>query len=202
MDSINAHIAKFAVFLDANVIYKSHIRDLLLRCAEQDTFKVYWSSDVEQEVTRALQGKLQKEQIERLFSTMRAAFPDSVVSGYEQFIDGIVLPDVDDRHIVAAAMRAHCDVILTENSKDFPEDELANYDIEAQHPDVFLIHHYTLEPQKTIHVIREHILDMNKPPVDFAEYLDRLRNNGAAGFAEQLFVDGVDKMVDLPHSRR
>lgn len=195
MDSINAHIAKFSAFLDANVVYKSHVRDLILRCAETDTFKVYWSPHIEQEVARALTDKVELARIQRLFAIMQQAFPDSVVIGYESFVESIALPDPKDRHVVAAAMRAHCDVIVTENVKDFPDEELAKYDLEAQHPDIFLLHHYTLEPQKTVRVIQLHIRDMNNPPVDFAGYIERLRTGGVGSFAEKLVDDKVEQLI-------
>ncbi len=198
MDSINAHIAKFSVFLDANVIYKSHVRDLILRCAERDTFKVYWSDGVLREVEIALKKNLDinSDKVKRLFGVMLDAFPDSSIKGYESFIEAIELPDPKDRHVVAAAMRGHCDVIITENVKDFPEVELEKYGLEAQHPDVFLLHHYTLEPHKTIQVIFEHCKDMKNPPVNFMDYIERLRKGGVGAFAERLIADEVEKIFE------
>ena len=45
--------------------------------------------------------------------------PDFVVSGYERLIDSIELPDPDDRHVAAAAIRCHASVIVTYNLSDF-----------------------------------------------------------------------------------
>jgi len=64
---------------------------------------------------------------------------DALVTGYEELIDGLHLPDPDDRHVLAAAIRGRADVIVTCNLKDFPAGALKSYGIEAQHPDEFLL---------------------------------------------------------------
>ena len=66
---------------------------------------------------------------------MDLALPDGLVTGHETLIAGLTLPDADDRHVLAAAMRCNACVIVTFNEKDFPEAALAPYGIEAQHPD-------------------------------------------------------------------
>jgi hypothetical protein len=70
---------------------------------------------------------------------MNAAVRDCLVTGYEDLIESLALPDPDDRHVLAAAIRADAEVIVTFNLKDFPAGVLAGYNIEAQHPDDFLL---------------------------------------------------------------
>lgn len=53
------------------------------------------------------------------------------MTGYESLIAGLVLPDADDRHVLAAAIRCNASVIVTFNRKDFPEEALLPYGIEA-----------------------------------------------------------------------
>jgi hypothetical protein len=67
---------------------------------------------------------------------MDLAIPGALVSGHEALIDGLVLPDPDDRHVLAAAIRCHASVILTFNERDFPADVLGSFGLEAQHPDL------------------------------------------------------------------
>lgn len=60
---------------------------------------------------------------------MNAAVPDSLVTGYEDLIDSLQLPDPGDRHVLAVAIRADADAIITFNQCDFDEAELAKYDV-------------------------------------------------------------------------
>lgn len=69
-----------------------------------------------------------------------------MVTGYENLIDGLVLPDPDDRHVLAAAVRCHAAVIVTFNLKDFPVEALRPYGVEAQHPDDFVMDLLDLSP--------------------------------------------------------
>ena len=71
---------------------------------------------------------------------------DCLVTGYEALIPSVELPDPDDRHVLAAAIIGRCDVIVTQNVKDFPEISLAPYAIDVQHPDEFLCNHLNLAP--------------------------------------------------------
>jgi peroxiredoxin (alkyl hydroperoxide reductase subunit C) len=70
---------------------------------------------------------------------MNAAVRDSLVTGYEPLIDGLTLPDQDDRHVLAAAVRSGAQVIITSNLKDFPGDVLKSFGIEPQSPDEFVL---------------------------------------------------------------
>lgn len=62
-----------------------------------------------------------------------------MVTGYEPLIEAITLPDPDDRHVLAAAVKAHAEVLVTFNGKDFPAEALAPWGVEAKHPDDFLL---------------------------------------------------------------
>ncbi len=70
---------------------------------------------------------------------MNDAIRDVTVTGYEHLIDQLDLPDPDDRHILAAAIHADAQVIVTRNLRDFPADRLIRWGVEAQHPDDFLM---------------------------------------------------------------
>jgi predicted nucleic acid-binding protein len=55
---------------------------------------------------------------------MNNAIRDVLVENYEDLIDGLSLPDPDDRHVLAAAIRSDAQVIVTWNMKDFPAEKL------------------------------------------------------------------------------
>jgi len=193
MDSINNHIAKFSVFVDSNVLHQEFLRDLILRLSTKNTFIVRWSDDVLHELRVSLQKvPLTDDKIVNLINLLQDAFPNAVVTGYKSFIDGISVKDRNDRHVVAAAIRGGCEVIVSNNVKDFAGAE--TYNIDVQHPDVFLFHHYALEPNKTIQAINEHIASMKKPPLNSELYLERLTRAGAVALADKLREDGVLKI--------
>jgi hypothetical protein len=59
---------------------------------------------------------------------MNEAVRDCLVTGYEDLIESLTLPDPDDRHVLAAAIRAGAEVIVTYNLKDFSPEALARFD--------------------------------------------------------------------------
>jgi hypothetical protein len=76
---------------------------------------------------------------------MNLAVRDAVVTGYEPLIGSLHLPDLDDRHVLAAAIRARAQIIVTFNLSDFPTEALADWDVEAKHPDDFLVDQFHLD---------------------------------------------------------
>lgn len=111
-------------------------------------------------------------QLQRTIELMNLAVPDSLITGYESIIDALVLPDPDDRHVLAAAIRCQADVIVTQNLRDFPEEVLALYDIEAQHPDIFLQHLFDIRPPAFCAVVRDQRASLSHPPYSVDELLD------------------------------
>ncbi|MFC5483211.1 hypothetical protein [Microvirga aerilata] len=75
---------------------------------------------------------------------MNQAVLDCLVEDYEELIEGLQLPDPDDRHVLAAAIASASDAIVTFNLKDFPVGTLHKYNIELQHPDDFLHYQFGL----------------------------------------------------------
>ncbi len=132
----------FVVLYDACVLYPAPLRDLLLRLANTGVVRARWSAAILDECFRNVlehRPDLKPESLQRTRELMTPAVPDRTVTGFEGLIDGLVLPDVDDRHVLAAAIRAGAQAIVTFNLDDFPAERLASYNIEAKHPDDFVI---------------------------------------------------------------
>ncbi len=139
----------FTVVLDANVLYPNYLRDIILTIAEEDLFRPKWSNDIEGEWSKHVLAnnlKLNKNDIKRTIELMNTAFPDARVDGYQALIKAAELPDPDDAHVLACAIKCKAQVIVTINLKDFPKDLLEVYDMEPQHPDVFLSNIFDLNP--------------------------------------------------------
>ena len=120
-------MATFTVIYDANVLYPAPLRSVLMFLAQTDLFRARWTLDIHEEWIRNLLLKrpdLSQEKLEGLRDMMIDAIPDSLVTGYEPTIDGLILPDPDDRHVLAAALRANAEIIVTANLKDFPAESM------------------------------------------------------------------------------
>ena len=74
--------------------------------------------------------------------------------------------------MAAAAVAAHARVIVTFNLRDFPEDALASYGIEAQHPDTFLTDLVDLAPELMRQVMEQQAAALRNPPKTYDDILD------------------------------
>jgi hypothetical protein len=117
---------------------------------------------------------------------MIEAVPDCLVTGYESLIDGIELPDERDRHVLAAAIRSQAQAIVTFNLKDFPASILESHDIEALHPDDFLLGLMDLSEASVVAAFSEQIASLQNPPVTPASAIDALRNRDLPQTADAL----------------
>lgn len=138
--------ANFGAVLDACVLANFPVCDLLLRLAETPSLYVpHWSEEILEEV-KDTHARLKWPQnlAESWQKAVREHFPESLVSGHGRFCD-IIKNDPKDRHVVAAAIESHSEVIVTFNLKHFPKDILASHGVCAEHPSQFLINLYNID---------------------------------------------------------
>jgi hypothetical protein len=117
------------------VLYPAPLHDLLVRPANTGVVGARWSAAILDECFRSIlehRPDLKPESLQRTRELMTRAVPDCMVTGSEGLIDGLVLPDADNRHVLAAAIRAGARAIVTFNLDDFPAERLASYNIEAK----------------------------------------------------------------------
>lgn len=105
---------------------------------------------------------------------MNQAIPDAMITGFEALIPGITLPDPDDQHVVAAAIRSNAEIIVTFNLKDFPHPEIDNFGIEALHPDDFITDLLDLNQALVLSAVSRQRHSMRKPLKSVDEYIDAL----------------------------
>lgn len=118
----------FTAVYDACVLYPAPLRDLLMWLALSGRFRARWTQEIHGEWKRNLlknRTDLTMEQLDRTSELMDRAIPDACVCDYEALITGLSLPDPNDRHVLAAAIRCGAGVIVTFNLKDFPDTCLA-----------------------------------------------------------------------------
>jgi hypothetical protein len=171
----------FVVLYDACVLYPAPLRDLLIRLANTGVVRARWSATILDECFRNIlenRPDLKPESLERTRELMTQAVPDCMVINFEGLIDALVLPDVDDHHVLAAAIRAGAQAIVTFNLDDFPVDRLAPYNIEVKHPDDFVIDTLDISPGAVAKVIADQAAALKNPPRSVGELLDTLRDQG------------------------
>jgi hypothetical protein len=183
--------------VDACVLYPAALRDLLLRLAQTGVVRARWTEDILDETFRNIavdRPDIPPERLTRTRNLMRSVIDDCLVSGHEGLADHLALPDPDDRHVVAAALRCSAQTIVTVNLKDFPADLLAPLDIEAQHPDTFVLDLLDLAPGLVLSVIKAQADSLTNPPVTLEELLVTLERSGLVrAVAEIRLAFGLDE---------
>ena len=172
--------ARYTAVLDACVLYPAPLRDVLLSLGRAGLYHARWTNQIQDEWVRNLQAQrpdIADDKLRRTCELMNMAIPDCLIENYEALIDKIHLPDPDDRHVVAAAIIGHADAIVTFNLKDFPQSVLSAYNIEAQHPDDFIVNQLELHELLALTAIKEMRARLAKPPRSPAELIATCERN-------------------------
>ncbi|CAI8714104.1 PIN domain-containing protein [Pseudomonas sp. IT-P260] len=171
----------FTAVYDACVLYPAPLRDFLMWLALSGRFRARWTQQIHREWKRNLlknRTDLTIEQLDRTSELMDRAIPDACVYDFEDLITGLSLPDTNDRHVLAAAIRCGAGVIVTFNLKDFPDTCLAPYGLEAQHPDEFVENLFHLDQAVVIAAAQRQRQQLKLPPIAVEPFLDLLQRQG------------------------
>jgi hypothetical protein len=125
------------------------------------------------------------DKVDRRIALMTRSFPDALVTGYESLVEGMA-NDPKDRHVLAAAVRANAEVLVTFNIRDFPEPALKPYDIVATHPDEFLLDQLDLYPGLTMMILRQQAASYRREPTSVPGVLVLLERTGVPRFAAEM----------------
>lgn len=181
-------IANFPVVLDTCVLYPRALRDTLLRAAERNLYAPHWSAHILGELRRNLVAdhRLTANQGDYLLAEMTRAFPSAAVVGFESLVP-CMTNNEKDRHVLAAAVLARAEVIVTSNLRDFPDEALSSYGITAKAPDEFLLDLTSLSGRTMARIVREQFADI--VDVDRTATMDMLfeaLTRHAPGFVETI----------------
>lgn len=169
---------KIIAFADACVLYPAPIRDLLMESAVSDLLQLKWSKKVLGEWIENLlinRPDLERTRVENTASMMNKAILDVLVDGYEPLESSLNLPDPNDRHVLAAAITAKSNYIITINLKDFPQNYLDNYKIMACHPDDLFCLLAKRNPSAFLKVVKQCLCKLKKPPKTLDQYILNLK---------------------------
>ena len=176
-------------FLDASVLYPVSLRNLLMRLTLNGLFQARWSADVHEEWIRAVlrdHPDLPRGRLIQVRDAMDEHAEDSVVTGYKSLIEGLTLPDANDRHVLAAAIVGHANVIVTRNLRDFPSEILDCYGIEPQHPDEFIRRLLDVYPDLVIDAVYDQQTSLTRPPMSMADLFALFERLGLADTVAEL----------------
>ena len=169
--------SNFTVLFDACVLYPAPLRDFLMRLAMTGAFRARWTKQIHEEwIRNALKNNahLERARLQKTADMMNQAVMDSLITEHEVIITNLDLPDENDKHVLAAAIKGGAEVIVTFNLKDFPASTLNTYDIWAQHPDEFISHLIDLSPERVVLAAKRHRAALKNPPKTTEEYIDTL----------------------------
>jgi predicted nucleic acid-binding protein len=181
------HSVRFTVVLDTNVIYPVIIRDLLFWFAHYDLYTPKWSSHIFDEWRSIMEREgLPSLEIEKRIQKVNMAFPYALVRQYEALIVNLILPDMKDGHVLAAAIKTNAHLIVTNNIKNFPEAVLNDYGIKAKTADDFLTDIIDLNSETAIKAFKEMVLHKRNPAMDEYAVLYQLKSIGLTDTAHYL----------------
>jgi predicted nucleic acid-binding protein len=152
-----------------------------LHLASTGLYKPKWTDKIHEEWIRSLlenRTDLKEKSLRSAQTAMNNAFPDANITHYESLINRLILPDEDDRHVLAAAIKDKVDVIVTSNVKDFPTAVIKEFGIEIQHPDEFIVNLIQSDQSKVIAAFTNQVNNLKNPPKTKQQVLETLTNAG------------------------
>lgn len=177
------------VLLDTSILYPARIRDILLQLAVQDLFTPKWSYEIRQELIDSIRNTrpdIADHFYERTIRQMDAVLKDAFVVNFEHHTKDLILPDRNDRHILAAAIQGQCDLIVTANLRDFPGQILDSWGIDSRSPDEFLSLLLSERPNDFIEAVRIILNRLTSPSLTPEDYLDNMEEIGLISTANKL----------------
>jgi predicted nucleic acid-binding protein len=177
------------VLCDANVFYSILMTDLILSLGEVGLFRPRWTNEIHEEWIRNVledQPERKREDLERRRAFMDQAIDHDLIEGYERHIPNLNLPDPDDCHVLAAAIEAGAQIILTHNLRDFPAAVMTSFGISALHPDEFLCRQMKMESALVMEVIEKMRLKRKRPEISREQLLSKLARLSIPDFVRML----------------
>lgn len=178
--------------LDANVLIPFPAADTLLRFAEEGIYTPLWSQGILNETERNIVKRLHKtpQQAASRIAAMKAAFPDALWPTPSRYPEMPADVDAKDRHVVAAAIAAKVNVIVTDNVSHFAKREMErDYDIKVQTADEFLSDQWKINRRTAADVIAHQIGALRHQPRTLDEHIDACRAAKLKRFADCLDED-------------
>lgn len=164
------------VVLDACVLFTMYLRDTLLSIAEAGLYMPYWSQKILDEAISNLvtRGTISSEAAKRTEEAMKAAFPEAMVEEASDELEAALTNHPKDRHVLATAILAKADIIVSDDRRGFDKKALNSWNIKAQSPDNFLSDLFDINPDEIVQVVRRQTEKYKRSPRTFIELVNLL----------------------------
>lgn len=160
-------------------------RDLLIRIGIEGLAQPRRTDDILDELGRALVdgGRVPPSKFQTLRRMIADSVPDCMITDDANLVEAVKLPDADDRHVLAAAIRAGAGrggaaTIVTNNLSDFPDDMLGQWNIAAESPDDFVMNLIDLDDRVVYSCVQQIAASRTKPPQSIEDVLRQLERSG------------------------
>ena len=174
----------YTAILDASVLVPGFLSNLLLWLAEMDLYRAQWSEDIHIEWIRGRKERygIPVEVSQARREVIDQQFPQGLVSNYQSLIDGLTLDDIDDRHVLAAAIKCGANAIVTTNLKHFPVKALAPYNIVPVHQDDFVLDQIGLTGSSSARLVAialvRHKKSLTRSRTNWRQYFELMAREG------------------------
>jgi predicted nucleic acid-binding protein len=190
-------VAQLLALLDSCVIFPMPLCDTLLRAGESGLFQLYYSQDILDGATRNLikKGRMTTEKASRFQQSIVNTFPEGLVE-VPAGLELVMTNHPGDRHVLAAAVAAKADIIVTANIKHFKSESLKSWNIEAITPDLFLNMLCDIHGEETLYkLIQLQAADLRKPSQTFLDLVEKIEKEQPL-FASRLLIHIYGKMIE------
>lgn len=181
-------VGRFACAVDACVLHTPLFKAVILEFASVGLFRLVLSETILTEWQRSLETRFgdSPEKAAAPVQTVREAFCSAIVDVPVSLINGIKLPDPDDRHVLAAALVGKAAAIITSNLKDFPDEICGGYGMEIIHPDTFIVNIIDLDEPRAASAIRKARERWKNPPYNAEQVIDAFTAKGMVQTSQRL----------------
>lgn len=168
------------VVYDACVLYPLNLRNAVVQCAVDRLVRARWTDDIHEEwIGNLLEANpgLARERLERTRRLMDLALPDALVTGHRRHIPAVSMPDPKDRHVVAAAIEAEAEAVVSAD-RHFRDEDLKPHGLAAWKPGDFLMRLYRAGPEATVASMANARRNLSRSVPTAAEFVAGLRRTG------------------------
>ena len=150
--------------IDTCVLFPTVMRTILLEAVKIKHDSAFWSEKILSEWSASAKkiGEFGQLQADSEISILRANWPNSIISFSSELEDSLYLPDLNDRHVLAAAIAGNCDAIITLNKKDFPRQILDQYGLIRLDPDHVMLEYLKDDAPIIIDIAQNLLSEANK----------------------------------------